>query len=368
MTNITKEQVLDALSHITEPDLKKDIVTLNLVSDIEINGNDISFKLKISNPAMHNRKRMEEACAFNIERFISKSVNVSVEVSGISSQESNPDLRKVLPGVKNIIAVASGKGGVGKSTVTANLAVGLAKKGYKVGLIDADIYGPSMPIMLDCAFEKPQMIEVDGKSYIKPVESHGVKMMSIGFFAELNKAIVWRGAMASKAIKQMFNDTHWGELDYILLDLPPGTGDIHLTLVQLAPITGAVIVSTPQEIALADARKGINMFQLDNIKVPILGLVENMSYFTPEELPENKYYIFGKDGVKNLAEQMDINFLGEIPIVQSIREAGDTGRPAVLQDGTPTSIAFDLLTANLVERVGWRNKNIAPTTVVQMVQ
>lgn len=368
MTNISNEQVLDALKHIIEPDLKKDIVTLGLVSDITVNGKDISFKLKISNPAMHNRKRMEEACAFNIERFISKDLNVSVEISGISSQESDPKLRKVLPGVKNIIAVASGKGGVGKSTVTANLAVGLAKKGYKVGLIDADIYGPSMPIMLDCAFEKPQMIEVEGKSYIKPVEAHGVKLMSIGFFSELNKAIVWRGAMASKAIKQMFNDTHWGELDFMLLDLPPGTGDVHLTLVQLAPITGAVIVSTPQEIALADARKGINMFQLDNIKVPVLGLIENMAYFTPDELPDNKYYIFGKDGVKNLAEQMDLNFLGEIPIVQSIREAGDSGRPAVLQEGTPTSIAFDLLVANLVERVGWRNKNLDPTTIVQMTQ
>jgi ATP-binding protein involved in chromosome partitioning len=368
MKNITKEQVLDALKHIIEPDLKKDIVSLNLVSDIDIKDNDISFKLKISNPAMHNRKRMEEACAFNIDRFIAKGINVSVEISGISSQEADPNLRKVLPGVKNIIAVASGKGGVGKSTITANLAVGLAKKGYKVGLIDADIYGPSMPIMLDCAFEKPQMTEIEGKSYIKPVDAHGVKMMSIGFFSELNQAIVWRGAMASKAIKQMFNDTYWGELDYMLIDLPPGTGDIHLTLVQLAPITGAVIVSTPQEIALADARKGINMFQLDTIKVPILGLIENMAYFTPDELPDNKYYIFGKDGVKNLAEQMDINFLGEIPIVQSIREAGDSGRPAVLQEGTPTSIAFDLLTANLIERVGWRNKNLDPTTIVQMVQ
>lgn len=365
----TTQAVLDALKHVIEPDLKKDIVTLGLVSNVEINGNDISLTVQISNPAMHSRKRMEEAVQFNIERFVSKEAKVDVTVTGISAENAtDPKLRKVLPGVKNIIAVASGKGGVGKSTVTANLALGLAKKGYKVGLIDADIYGPSMPIMLDCPNEKPTMIDVDGKSYIKPVDTYGIKLMSIGFFTELNKAIVWRGAMASKAIRQMFLDTHWGELDYMLIDLPPGTSDIHLTIVQLAPITGAVVVSTPQEIALADARKGINMFELDNIKVPVLGLVENMAYFTPAELPENKYYIFGQNGVKSLAEQMEIPLLGEIPLVQSIREAGDAGRPAVLQEGTPTSIAFDLLTANVTERVAWRNKNLAPTQVVKMVQ
>lgn len=364
--NYDKDQVLDALKHIIEPDLNKDIVELGLVSDINIEGDKISLTVKISNPAMHNKKRMEEAVIFNLERFLSKSIEVEVTIEGISSQETNPNLRKVLPGVKNIIAVASGKGGVGKSTVTANLALGLAKKGYKVGLVDADIYGPSMPIMLDCADQKPTMIDVNGKSYIKPVESYGIKLMSIGFFADLNKAIVWRGAMASKAIRQMFMDAHWGELDYLLIDLPPGTSDIHLTIVQLVPITGTVIVSTPQDIALADARKGINMFQLENINVPVLGLVENMAYFTPEELPDNKYYIFGKDGVKNLAEQMEVPVLGEIPLVQSIREAADVGRPAVLQEGTPSSIAFDLLASNVVERVGWRNKNMAPTQVVKM--
>ncbi len=366
--SFSKEEVLHALEHVIEPDLKKDIVSLGLVSDVSIDGENIHLKLKISNPAMHNRKRMEEAVTFNLERKLGKDIKVVAEISGISSQEADPNLRKVLPGVKNIIAVASGKGGVGKSTVTTNLAIGLAKKGYKVGLIDADIYGPSMPIMLDCPNEKPVMTEIDGKSYIKPIDTYGIKLMSIGFFTELNKAIVWRGAMASKAIRQMFMDTHWGELDYMLIDLPPGTSDIHLTIVQLAPITGAVIVSTPQEIALADARKGINMFELDNIKVPVLGLVENMSYFTPAELPDNKYYIFGKDGVKNLAEGMNVPLLGEIPLVQSIREAGDVGNPAVLQEGTPSSIAFDLLAANVVERVAWRNKNIEPTKVVKMVQ
>lgn len=363
----TENQILEALQHIIEPDLNKDIVELGLVSDIIISGNTISLTVKISNPAMHNKKRMEEAVIFNLQRFLSKEVMVDVTIQGISSQESDPNLRKVLPGVKNIVAIASGKGGVGKSTVTANLALGLAKKGYKVGLVDADIYGPSMPIMLDCAGEKPTMTEVNGKSYIKPVESYGVKLMSIGFFADLNKAIVWRGAMASKAIRQMFMDAYWGELDYLLIDLPPGTSDIHLTIVQLVPITGAVIVSTPQDIALADARKGINMFQLDNINVPVLGLIENMAYFTPEELPDHKYYIFGKDGVKNLAQQMDVPVLGEIPLVQSIREAADVGRPAVLQEGTPSSISFDILATNVIERIAWRNKHIAPTTVVKMM-
>lgn len=364
--NYNKEQILEALKHIIEPDLNKDIVELGLVSDIKIEDKRISLKVKISNPAMHNRKRMEEAVEFNIHRFLSKDVELDISIEGISTNETNPNLRKVLPGVKNIIAIASGKGGVGKSTVTANLALGLAKKGYKVGLVDADIYGPSMPIMLDCADQKPTMTEINGKSYIKPVESYGIKLMSIGFFADLNKAIVWRGAMASKAIRQMFIDAHWGDLDYLLIDLPPGTSDIHLTIVQLVPITGAVIVSTPQDIALADARKGINMFELENIKVPVLGLIENMAYFTPEELPNNKYYIFGRDGVKNLSEQMNVPVLGEIPLVQSIREAADVGRPAVLQEGTPSSISFDLLASSIIERVAWRNKNLAPTAVVKM--
>lgn len=362
------EQILEALTHVTEPDLKKDLVTLNLVSNIQIDGNKVSLDVQISNPAMHSKKRMEDAIVFNIQRLVSKDLDVTVNISGIKNEEGDPNLRKVLPGVKNIIAVASGKGGVGKSTVTANLALGLAKKGYKVGLIDADIYGPSMPIMLDCINEKPTMVDVDGRSLIKPVEAYGIKLMSIGFFADLNQAIVWRGAMASKAIRQMFLDAHWGELDYMLIDLPPGTSDIHLTLVQLVPISGAVVVSTPQEVALADARKGVNMFAQDRINVPVLGLVENMAYFTPEELPENKYYIFGKDGVKNLADQLNVPLLGEIPLVQSIRESGDVGRPAVLQEGTPVSIAFDLLTANVVERAAWRHKNIAPTQVVKMEQ
>jgi len=364
---MTEQDILNVLSNVMEPDLKKDIVSLQLVSDIRIEENEISFTVKAHNPAMHARKRMEEACRFAIERNFGSGIKVSVNVDALGSERS-PEQRSVLPGVKNIIAIASGKGGVGKSTVTANLAAGLAKKGYKVGLIDADIYGPSMPIMFDCRTEKPMLTEVDGKSFIKPVENYGVKLLSIGFFAELDQAIVWRGPMASKALNQMVKDAHWGELDYMLIDLPPGTGDIHLSLLQLVPLTGAVIVSTPQDVALADARKGVAMFRLDSVKVPVIGMIENMAYFTPDELPQNKYYIFGKDGAKKLAETMEIPFLGEIPLVQSIRESGDVGRPAVLQEGTATAIAFDLLVANFVEQVNRRNNKLEPTKPIEFIK
>jgi ATP-binding protein involved in chromosome partitioning len=264
----------------------------------------------------------------------------------ISGDEREGDLRKVLPGVKHIIAVASGKGGVGKSTVSVNLAAGLARRGYKVGLLDADIYGPSAPTMLDVVHERPKVIEVDGKNVLEPVEQYGVKMLSIGFFADINQAVVWRGAMANKALNQLVNDAHWGPLDYMIVDLPPGTGDIHLSIVQLLPLSGVVIVSTPQEVALADARKGVAMFQLQAINIPIIGLVENMSWFTPAELPENKYYLFGKDGAKNLAEDLQVPFLGQLPLIQSVREAGDAGRPAVMQDGTPAFQYFDAIINN----------------------
>jgi ATP-binding protein involved in chromosome partitioning len=267
-------------------------------------------------------------------------------VLAISGDEREGDLRKVLPGVKYMIAVASGKGGVGKSTVSANLAVGLAKKGYKVGLLDADIYGPSAPTMFDLVHDKPRVIDVDGRSLLEPIEQYGVKVLSIGFFADVNQAIVWRGAMTSKALNQMINDAHWGALDYLIVDLPPGTGDVHLSIVQTIPLTAAVIVSTPQEVALADARKGIAMFQLPAIQVPILGLVENMAWFTPEELPESRYYLFGKEGVKHLAEDMKVPFLGHLPLVQSVREAGDAGRPAILQEETPAMKWFDEFVAN----------------------
>jgi len=368
MREVTKEDVLKALANVAEPDLKGDIVSLNLVSDIVIAEGKVGFTVKLKNPAMHARKRMVEACEFAIQRTIDKDLNVDCNVVAQDKGQEKKAAPKgpSLPNVKNIIAVASGKGGVGKSTVTSNLAVGLAKKGYKVGLIDADIYGPSAPIMFDVQHAKPIGREVNGKQLIVPVENYGVKILSIGFFADVNQAVVWRGAMATKALSQMMFDADWGELDYLLLDLPPGTGDIHLTLVQSLPITGAVIVSTPQNIALADARKGVNMFQLDSINVPILGIVENMSWFTPAELPDNKYYIFGKEGVKDLAFQLNIPVLAEIPLVQSVRESGDIGRPAILQEDTPIAEAFKGLCDSVIEQLEWRNKNLSETKVVEV--
>lgn len=364
---VSKHAVEEALKFVTEPDLKKDIITLGLVSNIEVQDRKVSFLVKVSNPTLHSKKRMEEACAFQVKRVIGEEFDVEVTVTDLGS-DRDPNLRKVLPNVKNIIAVASGKGGVGKSTVSSNLAVGLAKLGYRVGLIDADIYGPSAHVMFDLRNEKPVTIEVDGRQYIKPIENYGVKLLSLGFFAEANQAIVWRGSMATKALNQLLNDAHWGPLDYMVIDLPPGTGDIHLTLVQGVPVTGAVIVSTPQDVALADARKGIEMFRVPAINVPILGLVENMAYFTPAELPENKYYIFGKDGVKHLAEEYELPLLGEIPLVQSIREAGDVGRPAVLQDDTPSAIAFEALVNQVIEAVEKRNSEQSPTQTVKIVK
>lgn len=365
MHTITKEDVLKALSNVAEPDLKKDIVSLGLVHNISIDNEKrkISFMVQIKNPAMHARKRMIEACEFAIQRTVERDAEVNIEIEGMKQAEAG---NKVLPNIKNIIAVASGKGGVGKSTVTANLAVGLVQQGYKVGLVDADIYGPSAPLMFDVMHEKPMGREVNGKQLMLPVESYGVKILSIGFFADANQAVVWRGAMATKALQQMIFDSDWGELDYLLIDLPPGTGDIHLTLVQALPLTGAVIVSTPQNVAIADARKGVNMFQLDSINVPVLGIVENMAWFTPAELPENKYFIFGREGAKDLAFQMNVPLLGQIPLIQSIRESGDAGRPAILQEDTPTAEAFKELTKKVVEQIEWRNKNLDPTQVVEV--
>ncbi len=345
---ITRDKVLEALGNVIEPDLKKDIVSQNLIEDLQIEGNKISLNVNVVNPAMHARKRMQEAVSFTLKRILGDEIEVETNVKGMSA-EAKGSRRKVLPEVKHIIAIASGKGGVGKSTVTANLAGGLAKAGYKVGIVDADIYGPSMPTMFDVVGDRPASINVEGETKMAPVLSYGISIMSIGFFTEQDDAVVWRGPMASKALTQMFTDTHWGELDYLLIDLPPGTGDIHLSLVQNIPLDGAIIVSTPQEVALADARKGVNMFQLDTIKVPIVGLIENMAWFTPEELPENKYFIFGRDGVKNLAKGMNQRFLGHIPLVQSVREAGDIGRPAVMQQNTVVSEAFDELVRKFVE-------------------
>jgi ATP-binding protein involved in chromosome partitioning len=348
MNHPTREQVLEVLGSITEPDLKKDIVSANLVDDLQINATEISVIVQTVNPAMHARRRMQEAVEFNLKRVFGKDIQVNCQVKGMPA-----DAKKAQ---RKIIAVASGKGGVGKSTITANLAGGLLKAGYTVGIVDADIYGPSMPTMFDVVNERPTMIDVDGEQKINPVNANGIKLLSIGFFTDQDNAVVWRGPMAAKAMTQLFTDAHWGELDFLLIDLPPGTGDIHLSLVQTVPLDGAVVVSTPQEVALADARKGVNMFKMDTINVPVLGIVENMAWFTPAELPDNKYYIFGRDGAKNLAEGLRVPFLGHIPLVQSVREAGDLGRPAVFQENTPTANAFDELVRTFVSTLHSQKK------------
>jgi ATP-binding protein involved in chromosome partitioning len=347
---LNRENCLTVLGHVVEPDLKKDIVSLNLVDDLNIDENSISLTVHVSNPAMHARKRMQEAIEFNLKKSFGKQLEISCTVKGIPA-ESREARRKILPEVKHIIAVASGKGGVGKSTLTGNLAGGLAKAGYRVGIVDADIYGPSMPTMFDVVNERPTMIDVEGKAMINPVMSYGIKILSIGFFTDQDNAVVWRGPMAAKALTQLFTDAYWGELDYLLIDLPPGTGDIHLSLVQTVPLDGVVIVSTPQEVALADARRGVNMFKMDSINVPIVGIVENMAWFTPAELPENKYFIFGRDGAKNLANGLDVPFLGQIPLVQSVCEAGDAGKPAVFQENSVIATAFDELVETFVHTV-----------------
>ena len=351
---IKREDVLEVLSNIQEPESSKDIVSSNLIEDLIVEENKVSLTVYVKNPAMHAKNRMKEAVEFNLKSRLKKDVEIQCTVKQQAIEANST--RKILPKVKNIVAIASGKGGVGKSTITSNLAAGLAKKGHKVGLIDADIYGPSMPTMFDLVNERPKMTEIDGQSLIEPILSNGVKILSIGFFTDKENAVVWRGPMASKALLQMFNDAHWGELDFLLIDLPPGTGDIHLSLIQSIPLDGVVIVSTPQEVALADARRGVNMFKMDNVKVPIIGLVENMSWFTPEELPDNKYYIFGRDGAKNLSEGLGVPFLGQIPILQSLRESGDIGKPAVLQEESLISGVFDELVENFTQQIEAKHK------------
>lgn len=352
--SITIESVTEALRNVIEPDLKKDLITLNMVENITVDNKKVSFDIILTTPACPMKEMIRQACVNAIIHFVDETAEVTVNMlakttSGRSANEP------VLPGVKNIVAIASGKGGVGKSTVAANLAIALAAKGVKVGLIDADIYGPSQHIMFGVENERLYVNERDGKSYMIPIERYGVKVLSIGMLVDPNKAIPWRGPMASKALQQLFSDAEWGELDYMLIDLPPGTGDIHLTLVSAVPLTGAVIVSTPQHVALADARKGINMFQMDAINVPVLGLIENMAYFTPAELPENKYYIFGKEGCRKLSEELEIPFLGEIPLVQSIREGGDSGLPIALDVDSPAAKAFIDVADLLVRNISIRN-------------
>ena len=365
---LQKEDILKALSTISVAGEGKDMVESGAVQNVVTFADEVIVDLKLSTPALHIKKRAEvDVMKVIHEKVYEKAkVKVNIKVEAPPKASVNEIKGKPIPGIQNIVAVASGKGGVGKSTITANLAVSLAGMGFKVGLLDADIYGPSGPIMFDVVHEKPLSVNVNGKSKMKPVESYGVKMLSIGFFTQPNQAVIWRGPMAAKALNQMIFDADWGELDFLLVDLPPGTGDIHLSIMQSMPITGAVVVSTPQNVALADARKGVAMFQQENINVPVLGIVENMAYFTPEELPENKYYIFGENGAKRLADDIEVPFLGEIPLVQSIRESGDVGRPAALQDNTPTSKAFIELTKNVVQEVVNRNENLPPTDAIKI--
>lgn len=365
---LDRKEILKALETITIAGEGKNMVESGAVTNVLTFGDEVVVDLVIATPAMHIKKRAEDDIRKLIHETFSPEAKVKVNTKVEVPEKENPNQikGKAIPGIKNIIAVASGKGGVGKSTVTANLAVTLAKMGFNVGVLDADIYGPSMPIMFDVENEKPISTTVDGRSKMKPIESYEVKMLSIGFFTAPSQAVIWRGPMAAKALNQMIFDADWGELDFMLIDLPPGTGDIHLSIMQALPITGAVVVSTPQAVALADAKKGVAMFMSDAINVPVLGIIENMAYFTPEELPNNKYYIFGKEGAKNLAEDLEVPFLGEVPIVQSIREAGDYGRPAALQTASTIESVFEEITRNVVQEVVDRNENLPPTEAIKI--
>ena len=348
------EEILKALGNVQEPDLKKDLVTLNMVRDIVIGDNKVGFTIVLTTPACPMKELIRRDCERAIHEHVDEGLEVVVDFTANTSS-IRVDLTSVLPGVKNIIAVVSGKGGVGKSTVAANLALALSQQGAKVGLMDADIYGPSVPIMFGVRGQRPLMENIEGKDKIVPLEQHGIKLISIGLLVDEKSAVVWRGPMASSAIRQFVTDVHWGELDYLVIDMPPGTGDIHLTLVQTIPVTGAVVVTTPQEVALSDAKKAISMFSQAQTKVPIIGLVENMAWFTPAELPDSKYYIFGKDGGKNLADQLDMNFLGQIPLVQSIREGGDKGTPAMLGGDAQTQEAFSAFAAETIRAIAVAN-------------
>lgn len=363
---LDRKEILKALETITIAGEGKNMVESGAVQNVITFGDEVVVDLLLSTPAMHIKKRAEDDIKKLIHEQFSSEAVVKVNIKVEAKENPNQIKGKAIPGISNIIAVASGKGGVGKSTVTANLAVTLAKMGFKVGVLDADIYGPSMPIMFDVENEKPISIEVDGKSKMKPIESYEIKLLSIGFFTSPSQAVIWRGPMASKALNQMIFDAAWGELDFMLIDLPPGTGDIHLSIMQSLPITGAVVVSTPQAVALADAKKGVSMFMSDAINVPVLGIIENMAYFTPEELPNNKYYIFGKEGAKNLAEDLNVRFLGEVPLVQSIREAGDYGRPAALQTASSLEKVFEDIARNVVEETVRRNEDLAPTEAIKI--
>lgn len=364
---MTENEILNALSNVQEPDLGKDLVTLNMVKDIFINGDNVSFTVILTTPACPLKDMIQTACINAVKLLVNKQANVKVNFTSNTST-NRKDTKQLLPGVKNIIAVVSGKGGVGKSTVAANLALAFAKGGASVGLMDADIYGPSVPIMFGVRGERPLMKDVNGKGMIVPLEKYGIKLMSIGLLVDEKSAVVWRGPMASSAIRQFVTDVDWGELDYLVIDMPPGTGDIHLTLMQTVPVTGVVIVTTPQNVALADAKKGIAMFGQAQINVPIIGLVENMAYFTPDELPNNRYYIFGKDGGKRLADEYDLPFLGQIPLVQSIREGGDNGIPAMIGNDILSQKAFEDFAGLAARNIAIRNAKISQTKPVEVVE
>lgn len=361
---MTEEAILKALSNVQEPDLGKDLVTLNMVKDVQINGNDVSFTIVLTTPACPMKDMMRTASENAVKLLVNKEANIQVNFTANTTSTRKENLQ-ILSGVKNIIAVVSGKGGVGKSTVSANIALALAEGGASVGLMDADIYGPSVPIMFGVRGVRPLMKDIDGKGYIVPLEKYGIKLMSIGLLVDEKNAVVWRGPMASSAIKQFVTEVDWGPLDYLIIDMPPGTGDIHLTLMQTVPVTGVVIVTTPQAVALADAKKGIAMFGQAQINVPIIGLAENMAYFTPAELPDNKYYLFGKEGGKKLAEEYDLAFLGQIPLVQSIREGGDEGIPSMVGTDEISKQAFRNITAQAVRNIAIRNAGVPATMVIK---
>ena len=363
---MTKDDVLKALSNVQEPDLGKDLVTLNMIRDIDIQGNDVSFTIVLTTPACPMKEMMQNASINAIKILVNKEANVTVKFTS-STTTVRADKNTVLPGVKNIIAVVSGKGGVGKSTVASNLALALARGGATVGLLDADIYGPSVPIMFGVRGERPMMIEKEGKGMIVPLDRYGIKLLSIGLLVDEKSAVVWRGPMASSAIRQFVTDVEWGELDYLIIDMPPGTGDIHLTMMQAAPVTGVVVVTTPQDVALADAKKGIAMFGQAQMNVPIIGLVENMSYFTPAELPDHKYFIFGKEGGRRLAEEYDLPFLGQIPLVQSIREGGDIGIPIMMSDDEVSKKAFYDFAGIVARSISMRNAQMRSEQIAEAV-
>jgi ATP-binding protein involved in chromosome partitioning len=365
--NITKQAIQEVLEGLTVPGEGQNLMASGAVKNINTFGDEVVIDLVLKNPSLQARKKVEVEILKSIHSKVYNKAKITTNVKVETPPKVDAPIKgEPIKGISSIVAISSGKGGVGKSTVTSNIAVTLSQMGFKVGVLDADIYGPSIPTMMDMEGERPLSVTIDGKSKMQPIENYGVKVLSIGFFTQPNQAVIWRGPMASKALNQMIFDAAWGELDFLLIDLPPGTGDIHLSIVQSLPISGAVVVSTPQNVALADAKKGIAMFQQDSIQVPVLGVVENMAYFTPEELPENKYYIFGREGAKNLATDTQVPFLGEIPLVQSVREAGDVGRPAALQENSPVADSIYRITQNMVAQVLDRNKNLPPTQVVKI--